>query len=40
MLDALCTNIDTDFYVLRDKELYTDDRGLTVRAERGDALLW
>lgn len=40
MLDALCTDIDTDFYVLRDKELYTDDRGLTVRAERGDALLW
>lgn len=40
MLDALCTGIDTDFYILRDKGLYTDDRGLTVRAERGDALLW
>ena len=40
LLDALCTDIDTDFYVLRDKELYTEDRGLTVKAERGDALLW
>lgn len=40
MLDALCTGIDTDFYILRDKGPYTDDRGLTVRAERGDALLW
>lgn len=38
MLEALCTDIDTDFYVLRSKELYTEDRGLTVKAERGDAL--
>ena len=38
MLEALCTDIDTDFYMLRSKELYTEDRGLTVKAERGDAL--